>query len=105
MFIATRAARSAKLRRSGRYSLSLGHCRRSVGATISIHAAPTELGRASGAVVTINMPLLTELAVCVAEDACKVQPGRLVVGRLPSSGQAPLFPPAHTLPATRPRLP
>jgi hypothetical protein len=33
----------------------------------------TELDRASGAVVTINVPLLTELAVCVAEDACKVQ--------------------------------
>ena len=44
-----------------------------MGAKIPIHAAPTELGRASGAVVTINMPLLTELAVCVAEDACKVQ--------------------------------
>ena len=55
------------------YSLSLGHCRRSVGAKNRIHAAPTELGRASGAVATINMPLLTELAVCVAEDACKVQ--------------------------------
>ena len=73
MSIATRAARSAKLRRSGMYSLSLGHCRRSVGAKIPIHAAPTELDRASGAVVTINMPLLTELAVCVAQDACKVQ--------------------------------
>jgi hypothetical protein len=58
------------------YSLSHGHCRRSVGAKIPIHAAPTELGRASGAVVTINMPLLMELAVCVAEDACKVQRGR-----------------------------
>jgi hypothetical protein len=74
MFIAIRAARSAKLRRSGMYSLSLGHYRRSVGAKIPIHAAPMELGRASGAVVTINMPLLTERAVCVAEDACKVQP-------------------------------
>ena len=61
MFIATRAARSAKLRRSGMYSRSLGHCRRSVGAKIPIHAAPTELGRASGVVVTINMALLTEL--------------------------------------------
>ena len=61
MFIATRAARSAKLRRSGMYSRSLGHCRRSLGAKIPIHAAPTELGRASEVVVTINMALLTEL--------------------------------------------
>ena len=61
MFIATRVAPSAKLRRSGICSRSLGHCRRFVGATIPIHAAPTELGRTSGVVVAINMALLTEL--------------------------------------------
>ena len=61
MFIATRAVRSAKLRRSGMYSRSLGHCRRSVGANIPIHAAPTELGRTSGVVATIDMALLAEL--------------------------------------------
>ena len=61
MFIATRAVRSAKLRRSGMYSRSLGHCRRSVGAKIPIHAAPTELGRTSGVVATRNMALLAEL--------------------------------------------
>jgi hypothetical protein len=58
MFIATRAVRSAKLRRSGTYSCSLAHCRR---AKIPVHAAPTELGWASGVVITINMALLTEL--------------------------------------------
>jgi hypothetical protein len=61
MFIATRAARSAKLRRSGMYLPSPGYCGRSVGAKIPIHAAPPELGRASEGVVTINMALLTEL--------------------------------------------
>jgi hypothetical protein len=61
MFIATHAARSAKLRRSGMYSRSLGRCRRSMGAKIPTHAAPTELGRTSGVVVTIDMALLTEL--------------------------------------------
>jgi hypothetical protein len=56
-----RHAAYVKLNISGMYSRSLGHCRRSVGAKIPIHAAPTELGRASGVVVTINMALLTEL--------------------------------------------
>ena len=73
MFIATRAARSAKLRRSGMYSLSLGHRRRSVGAKIPIHAAPTELGGASGVVVTINMALLTELCVSQHPPFCSEQ--------------------------------
>ena len=54
MFIATRAPESAKLRRSGMSLRSLG-CRWA-------YAAPTELDRASGAVVAINMSLLTELA-------------------------------------------
>jgi len=43
------------------YSRSLGYGRRSLGAKIPIHAAPTELGWASGVVITINMALLTEL--------------------------------------------
>ena len=43
------------------FSRSLGHCQRSVGSQNPIHAAPAELGRASGEVVTINMTLLTEL--------------------------------------------
>jgi len=51
MFIATRAARFAKLRRSDMFI-----------ATRAPYAAPTELARASGAVVAINMSLLTELA-------------------------------------------
>jgi len=55
MFIATRAARSAKLRRSG---------------TIRFRSA-TAGGRWGPK--SPFMPLLTELAVCVAEDACKVQ--------------------------------
>ena len=54
MFIATRAPESAKLRRSVMSLRSLG-CRWA-------YAAPTELDRASGAVVAINMSLLTELA-------------------------------------------
>jgi len=54
MFIATRAPESVKLRRSGMSLRSLG-CRWA-------YAAPTELDRASGAVVAINMSLLTELA-------------------------------------------
>jgi len=62
MFIATRAAGSAKLHRSGMSLRSLGDCRRVVGAKTTICAAPTELGRVSGVVVAINMPLLTELA-------------------------------------------
>jgi hypothetical protein len=61
MCIAIPAARFAKLRRSGMDSRSLGHLRRSIGAKIPIHAAPTELGRAPGVVVTIHMALLTEL--------------------------------------------
>jgi hypothetical protein len=61
MFIATRAALSAKLRRSGMYSLSLGPLPEVCGRQNPIHAAPTELGRTSGVVVTINMPLLAEL--------------------------------------------
>ena len=61
MFIAARAAQGVKLRRSGMSWPSLGHCRRSVGVKIPVHAAPTELGRASGVIVTINMALLTEL--------------------------------------------
>jgi hypothetical protein len=61
MFIATGAARSPKLRRSGMYSCSTGHCRRAVEAKIPTDAAPTELGRKSKVVVTINMALLTEL--------------------------------------------
>ena len=61
MFVATRAARSAKLRRSGMYSRSISRCQGTVEVEIPIHAAPTELGRASGVVVTINMALLTEL--------------------------------------------
>ena len=60
MFIAQCAALTAKLRRSGMYSFSLGHCR-SAGAKIPGRAAPTELGRLSEVVVTINMALLTEL--------------------------------------------
>ncbi len=60
MFIATRAAPPAKLRKGGMYSRLLGHCRRSEEAKVPIHAAP-ELGRASWVSVTINMALLTEL--------------------------------------------
>ena len=59
MFIAPRAAGAAKLRRSG---MSLPGCRWAVRAKIHPYAAPTELDRAAGAVVAINMPLLTELA-------------------------------------------
>ena len=51
MFIATRVARSAKLRRSGMDSHSLGHCRRSVGAKIPGNAAPPELAWVSEEVV------------------------------------------------------
>jgi hypothetical protein len=61
MFIAIRAAQSAKLRRSGMGSCSLGHCRRIVEAKVPLHAAPTELCRAFDVVVAINMALLTEL--------------------------------------------
>ena len=63
IFIATRAARCAKLRRSSMAGRSLGHGRRSVGARIPIHAAPPELGRVSGVGVAIDMALLTELDV------------------------------------------
>ena len=59
IFIAPRAAGAAKLRRSG---MSLPGCRWAVRAKIHPYAAPAELDRAAGAVVAINMPLLTELA-------------------------------------------
>ena len=61
MCIATRAARFAKLRRSDMSLRTLG-CRWAVRAKTPTYAAPTELDRPSGAVVAINMPLLTELA-------------------------------------------
>ena len=70
MFIATRAARCAKLRRSGMAGRSLGHGRRSVGARIPIHAAPPELGRVCGVGVAIDMALLTELDVLPAPKIC-----------------------------------
>jgi hypothetical protein len=60
MFIATRAAGSAKLRRSGMTLRSHGH--RAMRTKNLAYAAPTELDRASGAVVAINMALLAELA-------------------------------------------
>ena len=47
MFIATRAAQSAKLRRSGMCLCSLGHCRVFFWGHGRIHAAPPELGGAS----------------------------------------------------------
>ncbi len=61
MSIATRVARSAKPRRGGMSSRSLGYSRWSVGAKIPNHAAPTELDRVSEVAVAINMALLAEL--------------------------------------------
>ena len=49
MSIATRVARSAKPRRGGMSSRSLGHSRWTVRAKIPNHAAPTERGRKSEA--------------------------------------------------------
>ena len=59
MFLATRAARSGKLRRSGMFrAVNAGWvCE----AKSPSHVAPTELGGAFGTVATINMALLTEL--------------------------------------------
>src|SRR5260370_30248706 len=62
MFMATRAAESAKLRRSGMNEISDPIRDSLVPERTRIRAAPTELGRAFGLVVTINMALLTELA-------------------------------------------
>ncbi len=65
MFIATLAAPSAKLRRSGMDSCIRVRSRIDRGlwaAMSSLCAAPTELDRAPGLAVTINMALLTELA-------------------------------------------
>jgi hypothetical protein len=61
MFIATRAADSAKLRRSGIHLRALDHGRRCLASIFRLHAAATELGRASCVVVTINLALLAEL--------------------------------------------
>src|SRR3989442_70516 len=61
MFIATRAAVAAKLRRSGVFSWLVGVRRQRVGARGPSNAAPTEHGRAHGPVAAINMALLTEL--------------------------------------------
>jgi hypothetical protein len=63
MFIGTRTSTTAKLRRSG---MAPGAHRLPPPGWLADparrHAAPTELGRASGAVVTINMALLAELS-------------------------------------------
>jgi len=61
MVIATHAARCAKLCRSGTSSFSPGRGRRFMGGNIAVRAAPSELGRARGVVVTIHMALLAEL--------------------------------------------
>ncbi len=61
MFIATHVSRFAKLRRSGMCWCSLGRSCRSIECQSPVHAAPTELGRVCGLVVTINMALLAEL--------------------------------------------
>ncbi len=60
MFIATRFARSAKLRRSGMYSCSLGFSRGS--AEPKPHSWRSYRAWSGALVVTIHMALLTELA-------------------------------------------
>lgn len=49
------------LQTTGLGPIGEGHSRRCLVSIIPLHAAPTELARASGAVVTINLALLTEL--------------------------------------------
>ena len=63
MFIAKRTARIAKPRRGGMFvgRCAAGFAKPLLQGHTPIHAAPTELGRASGVVVAINMALLTEL--------------------------------------------
>ena len=72
MFIATGATGSAKLRRSGMTLRSHGH--RAMRTKNLTYATSTELDRASGSVVAINMALLTELAglsKAAAHDSAK----------------------------------
>ncbi len=61
MFIATRVAESAKLRRGGMYSRSLADCLRAVRAETPFMPLLRSLAGYPSVVVTIDMALLTEL--------------------------------------------
>ena len=82
MFIATRAARSNKLRRSGMCLSQTGHRRRSVRAKAPAMPLLRSLARRPETVVTMNVALLAELdwPVLLASKPIRQHPGQSARG-------------------------